>query len=129
MLRTVPEREGHLAACVLNAPDAEGGDSDRCVVGATCFRLVCHATSAVRLDDQSLDSTNMYVAAGTQLKPCVLDRIGPPNRQARPLLPASALHAFLASLPPAQNMLRRQVPKPLQRRPHSTECNIFLSAP
>jgi hypothetical protein len=35
MLRTVPEREEHLAACVLNAPDGERGDSDRCVVSAT----------------------------------------------------------------------------------------------
>ena len=29
MLRMAPEREGHVAACVLNAPDGEGGDSDR----------------------------------------------------------------------------------------------------
>ena len=62
------------------------------------FGWFATATIAVRLDDQSLDSTNMYVAAGTELKPCVIDRIGPPNRQARPLPPASALLAFLASL-------------------------------
>ena len=58
---------------------------------------------------------------------CVLDRIGPPNRQARPLASRAALLAFLESLQQAQTMLRRK-PDPRQRRPHSIEGNIFLSA-
>jgi hypothetical protein len=78
----------------------------------------------VRLDDQSLDSTNMYVAAGTELKPCVIDRIGPPNRQARPLPPAAAVLAFLESLQPPKICCAGK-PEPLQRQPHSTTCNKF----
>ncbi len=69
----------------------------------------------------------MYVAAGTELKQCVLDRIGLPNRQARPLAPRAALLAFLESLPPPK-LCCASKPDPLQQRTHSTEGNIFLSA-
>jgi hypothetical protein len=61
---------------------------------------------------ESLDSINMYVEASTELKQCVLDRIGTPNRQARPLAPRAALLAVLERLQPAQTMLRRQARSP-----------------
>lgn len=43
------------------------------------------ATVALRSDHESLDSADMYVEASTELKRCVLDRVGPPNRQAWPV--------------------------------------------
>ena len=60
---------------------------------------------------------------------CVLDRIGPPNRQARPLASRAALLAFLESLQQAQTMLRRQARSPaaasaFDRGQHISERNI-----
>jgi hypothetical protein len=43
------------------------------------------ATVALRSDHESLDWADMYVEASTELKRCVLDRVGPPNRQAWPM--------------------------------------------
>ena len=43
------------------------------------------ATVALRSDHESLDWADMYVEASTELKRCVLDRDGPPNRQAWPV--------------------------------------------
>ena len=71
----------------------------------------------------------MYVETGTELKRCVLDRVGPPNRRARPLAPRAALLAFLESLQPAQTMLRRQARSSaaaptFDRGQHISERNI-----
>jgi CO dehydrogenase/acetyl-CoA synthase delta subunit len=38
------------------------------------------ATVALRSDHESLDWADVYVEASTELKRCVLDRVGPPNR-------------------------------------------------
>jgi hypothetical protein len=43
------------------------------------------ATVALRSDHESLDSADMYVEASTELKRYVLDRVGPPNREAWPV--------------------------------------------
>jgi hypothetical protein len=43
------------------------------------------ATVALRSDHESLDLAEMYVEASTELKRCVLDRVGPPNRRAWPV--------------------------------------------
>ena len=126
----VLEHEGHPTACVPNAPCAEGDEFDRCLVSATYFRLVCdHATITLRLDHESLDSTNMYVEAGTELRRCVLHRIGRQNRQARPLAPRAALLAFLESLQSTQTMLRPQARSPaaaptFDRGQHISKRNI-----
>jgi hypothetical protein len=87
------------------------------------------AAIALRLDHESLDSTTMYVDAVAELKRCVLDRIGPPNRQASALAPRAALLVFLESLQPAQTMLRRQARSvaaapTFDRGRHTSERNI-----
>jgi len=43
------------------------------------------ATVARRSDHESFDWADMYGEASTELKRCVLDRVGPPNRQAWPV--------------------------------------------
>ena len=124
---------GHPTASVLNAPlwgrrpDWRWPSRRASNIFIGYFRH--RGRSRLRLDRESLDSTNMYVEAGTELKQCVLDRIGSPNRQARPLPPRAALLAFLESLQPAQIMLRRQARSPaaaptFDRAQHISERNI-----
>jgi hypothetical protein len=43
------------------------------------------ATVALRSDHESLDWADMYLEASTELKRCVLDRVGSPDRQAWPV--------------------------------------------
>ena len=106
-------RAGRTSAC-LRAERArwEGVDSDRGVVSATYFRLVwrrnyrgaTRRTSRLtrrgctsRQAQNSSDASSIAVAA---------------ESRSPPLPPSAALLAFLESLQPAQNMLRRQVPAP-----------------
>jgi hypothetical protein len=66
------------------------------------------ATIALRLDRKSLESTDIYLEAGTELRRYVLDRIGAPKTRnpARP--PAAAPLALVETFQPVRNMLRRQ---------------------
>ena len=125
---SVLEREEHPTACVLNAPCAEGAVSNRCVVSATYLRLVCHR------DYRRCDSTT---SRSTQ-RTC-------PSRPARNSSDARSIaHWAAESSCPAAGTTSRALafleafnppklccagkPDPLQRRRHSTEGNIFLSA-
>ena len=57
-----------LAARALTAPDGQGGDSDRWVVGQHIFGSFGSATIAVQLDDPSLDTTNIYAETDLEMK-------------------------------------------------------------
>ena len=88
-------------SCVLNALDWKAAIPIAESPAQHIFVWFGAATIAVRLDDRSLDSTKMCVAAGSELKRSVIDRIGRPESPS-PLPPAAALLAFLESLQPAQ---------------------------
>jgi hypothetical protein len=85
------------------------------------------AAIALVLGHESLDSTNMCVEARTELKRCVLGRIGPANRQARPLAGRASLLASSRAFNPPKLCCAGK-PDPLQQPPHSTVGNIVLSA-
>ena len=97
-----------------------------------CLDDFIDESNPVRVIDvfvEALDLAEMNVEASTELKRCVLDRIGPPNRQARPLPPQAALRASLESRQPARNMLRRHARSPAMaptsdRGQHSSERDI-----
>ena len=86
------------------------------------------ATVALGFDHESLDSADMYVEAGTDLKRCVLDRVGPPNRQAWPVSPQPRRARGSRTVNRAEIMLRWQAPIPRNGAHISTEGNIVLSA-
>jgi len=86
------------------------------------------ATVALRFDHESLDSADMYVEAGTDLKRCVLDRVGRPNRQAWPVSHQPCRARGLRAVNRSEIMLRWQAPIPCNGAHISTEGNIVPSA-
>jgi len=87
------------------------------------------ATIALRFDHESLDSTDIYLEAGKELRRCVLDRIWAPGREARPLSPAAAPRALVETFNPLEICCASKL-DPLQTAPtfdvgqHSSERNI-----
>jgi hypothetical protein len=106
MLRTALSAKAHLAARWLTA-----------VCGRAAFPIVESsaqhifgrsdiATVASRPDQESLDSADTYVEAGTELRRCVLDRVWPANRPSLAGVALAAPSAWLESSQPGRNMLR-----------------------
>jgi hypothetical protein len=85
------------------------------------------ATVALRSHHESLDSADMYVEASTELKRCALDRVGPLDPPTWPVWhqPRRARGSRAVNRP---NYVALVSPDPLQRRAHSAEGNIVLSA-
>jgi hypothetical protein len=81
----------------------------------------CSATS------RSTRRTCASRPAPTELKRCVLGRIGPANRQARPLAGRASLLASSRAFNPPKLCCAGK-PDPPQQPPHSTVGNIVLSA-
>ena len=86
------------------------------------------ATVALGFDHESFDSADMYVEAGTDLKRYVLERVGPPNRQAWPVSHQPRRARGSRAVNRAENMLRWQAPIPCNGAHISTQGNIVLSA-
>ena len=84
MLRTALSAKAHLAACVLTAALGEGAFPIVEPSAQHIFGWSDIATVALRSDHESLDWAGMFVQTSTELERYVLDRVGPPNRQAWP---------------------------------------------
>jgi hypothetical protein len=104
-----------------------GYDVDRPSVSATYLGWLAIATIAVRPDDESLDSTDMYVEPGTELNECVLDRIDRRIAKAGRCRPSPSRSRSSSAFNPSEICCAAK-PDSLQQHAHSAGGNIVLGA-